>query len=162
NLELLKKRREAIEQDEMRLSLAEQDLATRRLEIEGILKQSQNTVVEAEKMIVQLQTQLQTLQVEKEAAKAAPETEPVTSAEDVQANTKISAGWLAMMPAPKAAESIKSLVNDGKKDLVLQLFSHLEDRVVAKILSDLEDKDLVAEITHSFQTAKRPTKKKRK
>ena len=162
NLELLKKRREAIEQDEMRLQTAEQDLATRKLEIEGILKQSQDTVAEAEKIITKLQADLATLKAEKEAAKAAPNAKPETNAEDAQANIKVSAEWLAAMPPEKAAENVKALANDGKKDLVLQLLGNLEGRVVASILDSLDDSQLSAELMVSFRDFPRPQKKKRR
>ncbi len=162
NLELLKQRREAIEQDEMRLRLAEQDLDTRKLEIEGILKQSQDTVAEAEQIISKLQADLATLKAEKEAAKTAPDAKPETTAEDAQANIKVSAEWLALMPPEKAAEQVKTLANDGKKELVLQLLGNLEGRVVANILDSLDDSQLGAELLVSFRDSKRPQKKKRR
>jgi hypothetical protein len=159
NLQRVTEQREALNQEELRLKLADKDLSVRKQEIEGILKQSQQSVAEAERMIVQLQTELKALKAEKEA-EVQVETGPENaSSADVQANTKVASGWLEMMPAETAAEQIKTLVNNGNKEYVLQLLGIMEQRNVAKILAGLEPQ-LGAELAESFKTASRPHKRK--
>lgn len=164
NLELMKERREALRQEEMRLKLVEKDLEIRKQEIEGVLQQSRDTVAAAEDLISKLQAQVNALNEEKAAIQENQDETATDDASDdeIQANIKVSAGWLATMPPEQAASAVKSLANEGKKDFVLQLLSYIEDRNVAKILHGLNDPALVAELTESFRTAKRPQKKKRR
>ncbi|MCA9215885.1 MAG: hypothetical protein KDB27_22620, partial [Planctomycetales bacterium] len=143
------------EQDEMRLKMLEQDLDVRKQEIEGVLKQSQQAVSEAEKLISQLQAEVQQLKAEKEAIEKEKEKDPEPTA-DIEASVKVAASWLQMMPPETAAEAVKSLANNGKKDFVLELLGHVEDRNVAKILEALNDSDLAGELVNSFPTARRP------
>ena len=159
NLQLINEQKESLRQEELRLNLFEKDLEVRKQEIEGILKQSQRTVTEAESMIQQLQAEVQQLKAAKDA-NATPNQDATPNVDDdAQANIKVSASWLQMMPPEKAAEALKSLANDGKKELVLKLLKFIEDRNVAKILEAMDDPALVAELTHSFYTARRTTRK---
>lgn len=159
NIELQKKQRESLRQEKLKLKLAEKDLDVRKQEIEGILKQSQRAVAEAENMVVQLQNEIQKLKADKAAAEAQAPEVPGAMSQDVQANIKKVSQWFALMPAESASQQIKALMNDGKKDFVLQVLGNMEQRNAAKILTGL-DSPLGAELANSFQTASIPKKQK--
>ena len=68
------------------------------------------------------------------------------------ANMKTLSEFMTSMPADVAAGAIKEMTNDGKIDFVVQLLREIEPRNVSKILSELGDPQLLAEIAGRFQT----------
>ena len=116
-VEQLKKREQAVLEQEAQLRLAQQDLDQRKKEIEGILQQVRETTERSEKLLEKLQTER--LELDQKKADLEKKAEEVESAQMLppeieQANMKKVARWLQGMGQQEAAAVIKYHANQGE------------------------------------------------
>lgn len=161
-METLRQKEEELRQEELRLQLVQKDIEGRKLEIEGVLRQTQTTLEAGERLLSDMQIEAQNLAKQRELQQQELENVKEAQAPSAErmANVKVTAGWLESMSPEDAAETLKNLANNGKMDLALQLLSYIEQRDVAKILDALNDPTLVAELTEGFREITRPRKKR--
>ncbi len=163
--ESVRKKEAELRADEQRLQLMRQDIEGQKTEVEGILKQSQSTMESAERMLAQVQQELQTLAAEKE--KRLEELEDIKKRTEIpdankQANIKKMAELLSGMGDTDSAEVLKTLANSGKMEDALRLLDQIEPRDAAKILDALDDPGLVADLTEAYQQLRRYETKPKK
>jgi flagellar motility protein MotE (MotC chaperone) len=148
-VEQLKKREQAVLEQEAQLRLAQQDLDQRKKEIEGILQQIRETADRSEKLLEKLQIERQDLDQKKtEIDKKVEELESAQTLPPAmeQANMKKVARWLQGMGQQEAAAVIKYHANQGEIEKAVKMLSSVEDRDVSKILGEIKDETLVAEL----------------
>lgn len=158
SLESLRQREELVRKEELRLQLVQKDLEGQKREVEGILTQTQHALEAAEQLLAQIQQQRQVLAAEKQQRQQ--ELEEIRQVKEVpdadkQANVKKMAELLGQMTETDAAGVLKSLVDKGSTDYVLQLLDQIEQRDAAKILDALESPTLVADLTEGYRELKR-------
>ena len=68
-------------------------------------------------------------------------------------NIKEFAEIIESMPETEAAMMIKEMWNDGKMDFAIQLLRNIEPRNVAKIIPEIKDVQLMAEIAARYPEA---------
>jgi flagellar motility protein MotE (MotC chaperone) len=67
--------------------------------------------------------------------------------------------WFQGMEPEKAAGVLKSLANEGKMELAVQLLANFEEREASKVLAAIDDTQLTVELAEAFQSFKRAPKK---
>jgi flagellar motility protein MotE (MotC chaperone) len=148
-VEQLKQREESVAQQEAQLRLAQEDLEQRKREIQGILDQIRVTAERSEQLLQKLQSERQALDQKKteldEQAKKLQSSDAIPP-EVEQANIKKVARWLQGMGQQEAAAVIKYHANQGEIEKAVKMLSSVEDRDVSKILGEIKDETLVAEL----------------
>jgi DNA repair exonuclease SbcCD ATPase subunit len=163
--EALKARQVRIEKEESRLQIIRNDISLEKQEVDGLLGQVRTALESARSVVDDIQNRRQELeQREQEASvglqQMAAAKEKVAKAE--QDNLKQMSRWFQGMSPDNAAKILRELGNNGEMDAVIQMLGNIEDRDVARILTAVEDADLVAEIVEKFSRLPRPEKPKRR
>lgn len=164
----LKEREKAVREEEDNLQrrrvqqqLALADIQGERREIDGLRVQVREHLKEAEDLIQKLNQTRQQLVDEKD--QKSQELKKIQEAQievdsQYQDNTKRLSQWIQSMDAPKAAELLKEMANDGNMEMAVQILANFEEREAAKILSAIDDPKLVQEFVDNFRKLKRPVK----
>ena len=167
--EALDKRIAAVEQREARIQILYDDLEGQQQEFEGLLKQIQDAVEALAKIEEGVKVQQNSLQQkEQELEKRLKELTALEEKQDIGAsdNAKTMAGWLAVASPELAAAQLKTLVNEGKMELVVELVSHLDKKKTPKIFETMNatDPDLVTAILTNYHQnhAARPKSSRRR
>ena len=148
---------EQLREQKLRIRAADADTKSAQREVEGTLQQIQSLMESIEKLleetkssVVELQKQrVETNQKADDLKKLATE-----AGAGVAAEMRTVAEFVQNMPPAVAAETIKEMTNDGKMDFAVQLLRNIEPRIVAKILAEIRDPPLVAEIASRFTEAR--------
>lgn len=153
--EQLREYEERLREHKQRIKAADADTKSAHREVEGMLGQVRNIMSGAEKLLDEVQLALNDLKKQKSELQTKEdklkELEKEAGA-GAAANMKTLSEYMASMPADVAAGAIKEMTNDGKIDFVVQLLRKIEPRNVSKILAELEDPQLLAEIAQRFRT----------
>lgn len=165
NIEAIKKREERLASEEMRLKLVQDDIKAYKQEVEGILKQTQSGVETGETLLDQIIQQRQALATEtKQRQQELDEIREATTVPDAveEANVKDWSKLIGSMAEEKAAALLKELIQKGNMKLALQLLSTMEERNAVKVLDQIDDPVLLADITERFREMPQPPPKTKK
>ncbi|MEZ6113631.1 MAG: hypothetical protein R3C99_21860 [Pirellulaceae bacterium] len=163
--EAIKQREEALERERMQLQLVVEDIRTEQRELEAIQGEIQSKVNAAEKLITEIANQRQ--QFTDERTDAQDELDKIKKAQieykSLEAdNLKRMSAWFQNMDPAKAAELLREMSNNGQMTMVVQLLGNFEEREAAKILAEMEDKNLVTQLAEQYRGLKRPDKTKKR
>jgi hypothetical protein len=161
SLEDLAGQKQLLAKEANRVNLQHKDLDNKRQELDGLLLQNKDLLTEVERIenqVNQKMAELKQLQEERDKQQKKDAETGTGASEDVQANIKSMAKFLAAITPEAAGQTLKKLANDGKMDTVLSLLNNLPERDAGKILTAMGDAVLLADIMERFQHFKRPAK----
>ena len=154
--EQLSQYEERLREHKLRIKAADADTKFAQREVEGTLQQTRSLMESMEALLEETRTSIVALQKERvetdQKADNLKKLETEAGA-GVAANVKSFSEFLQSMPATDSAETIKEMTNNGKMDFAVQLLRNNEPRNVAKILAEIKDPPLVAEIASRFTDA---------
>lgn len=158
---LIREQEDEVQRRRVQQQLALADIQGERREVDGLRVQVRDHLKTAEELIQKLNQTRQQLVNEKE--QKTQELKKIQEAQieidsQYQDNTKRLSQWIQSMDAPKAAELLKEMANDGNMDMAVQILANFEEREAAKILSAIDDPKLVQEFVDNFRKLKRPVK----
>lgn len=145
-----------LREHKLRIKAADADTKAAQREVEGALSEVRNIMDGAEKLLGDIQLAVEELKKQKtEATKKAEELKVIEDevGAGAAANVKTFAEYMQSMPATDAANAIKEMINDGKIDFAIQLLRKIEPRNVSKILAEIKDATLVAELAARYPKA---------
>ena len=154
----LAEREKKVQQDEKRVSLLFDDLATEQDELRAYSEGIDTKLELVGRMTQELKTTLAELEQKKtevekiEQKLAVQQAEPVNEAED-QADAVKS--WFQNLAPEQAADYLREFSNQGKLDLAASLLQRMPDRQKSKILEAMSDPVLVDQLIESL-TKKKP------
>ncbi len=164
----LRSREEAIRQQEAeaekrraRLELVQADIKAEQTEIEGLSAQVKSQIEAANALIAKVAEDRAQLEQERQASEARlKEFENVqTKMDAVEAqNIKRMSTWIQGMEPTASAAFLRELINDGKMDIAVQILSNFEERQASKLLSEIDDPELMIELADKFRLMQRPEK----
>jgi hypothetical protein len=163
--EALKLREQRVEKEESRLQIIRHDIALEKQEVDSLLGQVQTALQNARQVVDDIQLQRQELdKKQQEANSNLQQMQAIKEKFDnsEQDNLKQMSRWFQGMAPENAAKILRELGNNGEMDSVIRMLSNIEDREVARILTAVEDADLVAEIVERFSRLPRPEKVKKR
>jgi len=163
--ETVRQREEAILRMEARQKLVMADLNGEQKEMEGLFVQVRDQRLATEDLIKKADLRLQEL-VGKEKQIATRKEELSVTEEAVDESRALNIEKMATvfqgMEPSNAAGTLKSLANDGKIDMAVQLLHKLEERKAAEIIEALNDEALTGEILQKYVDMKQPPVEKKK
>lgn len=144
---------EQLREHKRRIKAADADTKTAQREVEGTLKEIRNLMDATESLLSETQQTIAELQ--KERIETQRKTDDLKKVEGeagagVKRDVKNFAEYLQSMPPEDAAQTIKEMTNDGKMDFAIQLLRNIEVRNVSKILAEIKDPALVAELATRY------------
>jgi len=147
---------ERLREHKLRIKAADADTKFAQREVEGTLEQTRSLMESMEKLLEETKASINNLQKERvETDQKADDLKKLETeaGAGVAANVKSFSEFLQSMPPATSAETIKEMTNNGKMDFAIQLLRNIEPRNVAKILAEIQDPPLVAEIASRFKDA---------
>jgi len=151
-----------LERRQAQVNIALTDIQGEQHELDGLRRQVKDQIAAVDNLLVRLAEERQAFAAEKARADEELKKYDTVKKEDDVAqrdNVKRMSAWFQGMEAEKAAGVLKSLVNEGKTDLAVQLLANFEEREASKVLAALDDTTLTVELAEAFQTFKRAPKK---
>ena len=152
----LREYEDRLQEHKLRIKAADADTKAAQREVEGALEQVRNLLDATESLLSETRQQLELLKQQKaEVEKKEKDLEKLQTeaGAGVAANMKTFAEYMASMPAGNVAETLKEMTNSGKMDFAIQLLRKMEPRNASKILSEIEDPQLVAELAQRYAEA---------
>lgn len=144
---------ERLREHKNRIKAADADTKSAQREVEGTLKQVRSLMNETEKLLSETKESIGELQkVRADTDRKANELKDAEkeAGAGVAKDVKSFAEYLQSMPPEDAAEAIKEMINNGKMDFAIQLLRNIEARNVAKILAEIKDATLIAEVASRY------------
>lgn len=154
--EQLRNQEDQLREQKLRIKAADADTKTAQREVEGALEQVRHLLETTEAILSETKQEMEELRKERAALKQAQDKLDAAqkgAGADVATRMKKLSEYMASMPAPEVADTIKEMVNNGKMDDAFQLLELMESRSVAKILAEIPDPQLRAEFFSRFPTA---------
>ena len=147
---------ERLREQKLRIKAGDADVKAAQREVEGALAQVQSLMDATEKLLSEVKVALDEMQTRKldieqkqEALKATEENLGMGAVKNIKTFAEI----IQSMPPDAAARTIKEMWNDGKMDFAIQLLRKIEPRNVAKILAEVQDPQLIAELASRYPVA---------
>lgn len=147
---------EKLREIRIRIQTADADTKAAQREVEGAMSQARQVMEAAEALLNEVQTTLTDLKKEsQELQKRRDDIDKLEEemGEGAAANIKAFAEYVEKMPAEVAADLVKEMVQDNKMDDVIQLLKSMEPRNASKLLAELDDSPLLAEIATRYTSA---------
>lgn len=147
--EALKQRENGMQRQELQLKLALADLKGEQEEIEGLRTQVQQQLGAADGYLRKIQKARDDLvhdRQQDETRLKKIEATQIRIEDSQKDNIKQLSTWIQSMEPAKSADVIREMTNGGKMDTAVMILSQLEDRDVAKVLSELNDSQLVTQL----------------
>ena len=140
----------------LRINAGNADILAAQREVDGALTQVRSLMDSTDKLLGDVkqaikELQQQKLEVDKKQADLKAMEEKVGAG--AVKNIKEFAEIIESMPETEAAMMIKEMWNDGKMDFAIQLLRNIEPRNVAKIIPEIKDVQLMAEIAARYPEA---------
>jgi hypothetical protein len=150
-----------LERRQAQVNIALTDIQGEQHELDGLRRQVKDQIAAVDNLLVKLAEERQAFDAEK--AKAQEEMKKYDSVkkdDDVaqRDNVKRMSAWFQGMEPEKAADVLKSLANEGKMELAVQLLANFEEREASKVLAAIDDTTLTVELAEAFRSFKRPPK----
>ncbi|CAK8991875.1 Uncharacterized protein SCF082_LOCUS2845, partial [Durusdinium trenchii] len=161
--ETIRKREEALRQQEARMKLVFADIAGEQKEIDGLRTQVASELKEARNLVAQAEQVHKQIAIERQNAATEIEQYQSTQIEidaSQRENVKRLSDILQGMEPEKAADVVKEMSNDGNLEMAVQILSNFEERDAAKLLTALDDPKLIQQLIDEFKKIKRPAKTK--
>lgn len=143
NMEVLKQKNEELKNNEMRLQLIQKDVDQKKMEIEGMLKQLQQTATATELLMQDTQRERQTLATEREALeqeKRALTTEKDSLQKQLDESKKNSSSSGGANGAPQGANQASNAAEQQNVEKVALILAELDEVTAAAIVKDLANK----------------------
>jgi flagellar motility protein MotE (MotC chaperone) len=140
------------------LDLIQQDLRDERAAIDDLRKQAKKELDAVNKALAELERQRAAAAAEPRRAEksgAGPEVRPPLPAKEQQDNLKKMGVMYSTMPPESAAKILRSLSDTGKMDLAAQLLALMQERQAAKVLTELNDPVLAAQLLERLKVLRR-------
>jgi hypothetical protein len=151
-----------LERRQAQVSIALTDIQGEQHELDGLRRQVKDQITAVDNLLAKLAEERQTFQAEKtKAEEEMKKYDNVKKDDDVaeRENVKRMSAWFQGMEPEKAAGVLKSLANEGKMELAVQLLANFEEREASKVLAAIDDATLTVELAEAFRTFKRAPKK---
>lgn len=155
-------REKDLERRQSQVNIALTDIQGEQHELDGLRRQVKDQISAVDNLLARLAEERQSFEAEK--AKAEEELkkyDTVKKDDDVaqRDNVKKMSTWFQGMEPEKAAGFLKSLANEGKMELAVQLLANFGEREASKVLAAIDDTTLTVELAEAFRTFKRAPKK---
>jgi flagellar motility protein MotE (MotC chaperone) len=140
---------------EKRLELIQQDLRGERAAIDDLRKQVKKELDAVNKALAELERQRAAAPRRAEKSGAEAEARPALPAKEQQDNLKKMGAMYSTMPPESAAKILRSLSDTGKMDTAAQLLALMQERQAAKVLTELNDPVLAAQLLERLKVLRR-------
>ena len=150
----LREYEDRLREQKVRIKAADVDTKAAQREVDGAARQVRDMMDAAEKMMLEVRTAMDELKKESEEIQRQKDELKTLQEEvgaDASANVRAFAEFMQSMPAAAAAETIKTMANDGKMDFAVQLLRNIETRNASKILEEIRDPELISEIAERYR-----------
>ena len=151
--EQLQQYEERLREHKLRIKAADADTKSAQREVEGTLQQVRSLMDAIETLLAETKLSIGELQKERvETNRKADDLKKLETeaGAGVEADEKNFAEILQGMAPAEAAETIKEIANNGRMDFAIRLLKKMEERIASKILAEIGDPQLVAEIASRF------------
>jgi hypothetical protein len=151
-----------LERRQSQVNIALTDIQGEQHELDGLRRQVKDQITAVDNLLAKLAEERQAFQAEKtKAEEELKKYDTVKKDDDVSQrdNVKRMSAWFQGMEPEKAAGVLKSLANEGKMELAVQLLANFEEREASKVLAAIDDTTLTVELAEAFQKFKRVPKK---
>jgi hypothetical protein len=151
-----------LERRQSQVNIALTDIQGEQHELDGLRRQVKDQISAVDNLLAKLAEERQAFQAEKsKAEEELKKYDTVKKDDDVSQrdNVKRMSAWFQGMEPEKAAGVLKSLANEGKMELAVQLLANFEEREASKVLAAIDDTTLTVELAEAFQKFKRVPKK---
>ena len=155
----LKRREDALEQQEARLKMMVDDLKQQRLEVDGKMQEVQLAIEQTERAVQELLRQRQELSKEQTAAKRTLEqarSQQLAIDKQGAARVKELANIFSGSDENQSASRIRTLIDQGDLQFVVQVLAEVEPRTAAKVLDALDDPTLASQIMKAYHRLPKP------
>jgi hypothetical protein len=155
-------REKDLERKQAQVSIALTDIQGEQHELDGLRRQVKDQLAAVDSLLAKLSEERQKFEAEKSKATEEMKKYDSVKKDDEVAqrdNVKRMSAWFQQMEPEKAADFLKSLANEGKMDLAVQLLANFEEREASKVLAAIEDSTLTVELAEAFRSFKRAPKK---
>jgi hypothetical protein len=151
-----------LERRQAQVNIALTDIQGEQHELDGLRRSVKDQITAVDNLLARLAEERQSFQAEKtKAEEEMKKYDTVKQDDDVakRDNVKRMSAWFQGMEPEKAAGVLKSLANEGKMELAVQLLANFEEREASKVLAAIDDTQLTVELAEAFQSFKRAPKK---
>jgi hypothetical protein len=151
-----------LERRQAQVNIALTDIQGEQHELDGLRRQVKDQITAVDNLLTKLAEERQAFQADKsKAEEEMKKYDSVKKDDDVaqRDNVKRMSAWFQGMEPEKAAGVLKSLANEGKMELAVQLLANFEEREASKVLAAIDDTQLTVELAEAFRTFKRAPKK---
>ncbi|OAI52129.1 hypothetical protein AYO47_01285 [Planctomyces sp. SCGC AG-212-M04] len=151
-----------LERRQAQVNIALTDIQGEQHELDGLRRSVKDQITAVDNLLAKLAEERQAFQAEKtKAQEEMKKYDNVKQDDDVakRDNVKRMSAWFQGMEPEKAAGVLKSLANEGKMELAVQLLANFEEREASKVLAAIDDTALTVELAEAFQSFKRAPKK---
>ncbi len=143
NMEVLKQKNEELKNNELRLQLIQKDVDQKKMEIEGMLKQLQQTATSTELLLQEAQRERQALATERETLeqeKKTLTTEKDSLQKQLEESKKSSSSNGGSNGAPQGANQASNAAEQQNVERVALILAELDEAAAAATVKDLANK----------------------
>ncbi len=158
-------REKDLERRQAQVNIALTDIQGEQHELDGLRRQVKDQISAVDNLLAKLAEERQKFEADKtKAEEELKKYDTVKKDDDVSQrdNVKRMSAWFQGMEPEKAAGVLRSLANEGKMELAVQLLANFEEREASKVLAAIDDTTLTVELAEAFRMFKRSPKKDEK
>lgn len=148
-----------LKREEKRIGLLFEDLKQERKELTAFSQRIDAQVIEAREAAELLKMEKQQLEEQKKTLSTLEQKTGTSLAdakgEEIKQRAELMKSWFEKMEPELAAKYLKEFADRGDLELAAQVIDNLDTRQIAKVLAEINDPPLVAQIVEAFTKNKK-------